>query len=224
MTTKKPGRQKKAVAKATRAKPQATKAPKPTKKAPLKRRPRKDGRPLSTRGPGQPTKCTPRRTALFCEALELAMSIKSACMCAGFSEEAYRGYRVRGEAAMEALGLDPERDIPPAPDVNADGEAEPDSELDNLLARTPEDERPYVRFTVLVARAMALAEKRLVQIALQGAVNEASSKSGGGRTALAMLERRFKDDWGLTQKHEHTGKDGGGIEYYTFMLPKVEES
>lgn len=41
-------------------------------------------------------------------------------------------------------------------------------------------------------------------------------------TALAMLERRFKDDWGLTQKHEHAGKDGGAIEFYRFKLPEEE--
>lgn len=194
-------------------------AKKAARKAPRRR---KDGRPASLHPIGAPTKCTPQRIARFCEALRIPVSIKSACAIAGFTVQAQRNYVVRAEAALVALGLDPTEDLPPDPGLDDEGAELPDPGLAELLSQVPESERPFVQFFVASTRAHAAAEAELASIAKMGARVEAA-QGRGGRTALGMLERRFPTDWGVTQKHEHTGKDGGAIEFFKFKIPEESD-
>lgn len=63
----------------------------------------------------------------------------------------------------------------------------------------------YVKFFKSIKRAEAVAEMRSVTI-IQSSMRE------NWQAAAWYLERKFKDRWSKSEKHELMGKDGGAIE------------
>jgi transposase-like protein len=69
-----------------------------------------------------------------------------------------------------------------------------------------DDEGPYWQFWQRTREAEALAQADLA------AVVRAAALAGDWRAALAMLGRRWPNNWAETSRHELTGRDGGPVE------------
>lgn len=67
-------------------------------------------------------------------------------------------------------------------------------------------EAPYRAFHAAVSESMAAAEIRDVALIAKAATDQ-------WQAAAWRLERRYPEKWGRRERHEHTGKDGGAIEF-----------
>lgn len=72
------------------------------------------------------------------------------------------------------------------------------------IERGRDGEEPYAAFSASLTRAKSVAVKNLHVRALAG--------GKGSNTATWFLERRFRGDYGPTQRLEHSGPDGGAIQ------------
>ena len=71
-------------------------------------------------------------------------------------------------------------------------------------ARNPSSK--YGAFHVTVQQALAASEIRDVALIAKAATDQ-------WQAAAWRLERRYPEKWGRKERHEHTGKDGGAIEF-----------
>jgi hypothetical protein len=73
--------------------------------------------------------------------------------------------------------------------------------------REPNAKQIYTDFLSAVEKAQAFSEMRDLQVL------DKAGQAGTWQASAWRLERKFPKRWGRTDKHEHTGKDGGPITF-----------
>lgn len=143
---------------------------------------------------GRPSKLRPDLQQKIISSLRAGNYFDAACLSAGIHESTGYRWLQRGEAEMQRLDND-------------------------SRARPKAEEAVFVDFCKAVKEAAAEAENEyvaLIKHAAKGTLIRTDGTrvpyEGQWQAAAWWLERRFPDKWGR-QRVEHTGKDGGAIEF-----------
>jgi hypothetical protein len=146
------------------------------------------------RAPVRPSRLDPAIQQGIVDAMRSGATFTDACRLVGVSRNTANGWITRGRAAMRSTGL--------AEDV-LDAADSWDAE------RVPARERPYARFTVVVADAAAFARVSLVGRIRAAAEPSPAAPSGDWRAAAWLLERTDPAAWGPPAKRMEVSGPGG---------------